>query len=289
MIREANFYQEAYEASHAYIANIGTQLTTRYGFRVLEERDVAIHHPFATTSSTRPFLLNLISSTPSPTTHAQIHIVQLPAELSALLNDYDTSAINPHAMGHPRLTTFSTVLTPTACHITQSTLELPPLNDLISFLQCMLPSATALALTASSCTSAHDDPETMIKRQPDVDFGSAKSEDLEDVLQTPRLAADGQPTERDTISRIDRWRLTSTGVADQLAVDKSAFQAERGLEDKSVEIATVVEVEEIRSRMSTPNPQWLDKNEDLLRDTVGCSYFRRLKELAIAERAQRSG
>ncbi|OCF30426.1 hypothetical protein I317_04418 [Kwoniella heveanensis CBS 569] len=201
MIREADFYQAAYEASKPYILNIGKQLEDRHGFRALEESHVA----------------------------------------------------------------------------------------------CLLPSSTALTLTATTSIVAHptfrNDMETIARSDADARApNSTESGTLDEIPRAHRRAAngkqDGNAAEMNVISRIDAWRLTSRTDEDSggaVVVASSSAPLEEEAEGKLIEIEVCVEIEDVSSRMSTPNPQWLNKNEDMLRETVGCSYFRRLRELAIAE------
>ncbi|WVF70525.1 hypothetical protein IAT40_005315 [Kwoniella sp. CBS 6097] len=284
MVREARFYQEAYEASGAYMSNIGKQLSGRFGFRIVTERDVAIHQPFVISSSDQPLLLNLIASTSTPSGSVQVHIVQLPAQLSAFFDARGNSDARSPLSTHPRLTTFSTLLTPTACHITQKTLDIPLLNDLISFLQCLLPSSTALALTATPSLFAQHSSREIDENGEELVSVSAMSATLDEVLCTPRLAAYGRQDERtmdtDTMSRIDAWRLTSTGDANENREDKPVVPCEGA---QLTQDDNIMEIETVRSMMSTPSADWVDKNEDMSRDAAGCSYFRRLKETTVAE------
>ncbi|WWC99784.1 hypothetical protein V866_006689 [Kwoniella sp. B9012] len=198
LIREPTFYQEAYLASFPYIQAIGNQLKRDWGFREIDEGDVAMFHPFVQTDKDE-LLLNLISQS---TTY---HIIQLPLSLLSL----------PHGLQrHIRLSTFSTVLTSTYTHITPSTYDIPPLKDLISFLQC-----------------------------------SGTSEDMCDGPRPDEGSVNDN--EKDKLISIDSWR-------------------------QDIEVMCPPPP----PRIATPSPKWLDRNEDMLRDTVGCGYYRRLREVA---------
>ncbi|OCF55364.1 hypothetical protein L486_06847 [Kwoniella mangroviensis CBS 10435] len=219
LIREPTFYQEAYLASFLYIQAIGNQLKRDWGFREINEGDVARLHPFIQTDKDE-LLLNLIS--PS-TIH---HIIQLPLSLLSL----------PHGVQcHIRLSTFSTVLTSTYTHVTPSTYDIPPLKDLISFLQCLLPSSDALSLSLSPPLGA-------------IGRCSGTSEDMCDGPRPDEGRENDK--EKDKLISIDSWR-------------------------QDIEVMCPPP-----PRIATPSPRWLDRNEDMLRDTVGCGYYRRLREVA---------
>ncbi|WVW82405.1 hypothetical protein I302_104412 [Kwoniella bestiolae CBS 10118] len=218
LIREPTFYQEAYLASSHYIQAIGNQLKRDWGFREIKQDDVARHQPFLQSNHGHDhhnLLLNLISPT---TPH---HIIQLPLSLLS---------ITRAPKGHMRLSAFSTVLTPSYTHITESTYSIPPLRDLISFFQCLLPSSNALSLSLTPVSSS-------------MGRCSGTSEDLS-------TRTDEEEETKERVSSIDNWR-----------------------QDVGPEVLPP-------TRIATPSPKWLDRNEDMLRDTVGCGYYRRLREVA---------
>ncbi|WVQ62096.1 uncharacterized protein L199_000234 [Kwoniella botswanensis] len=225
LIREPTFYQEAYLASIPYIQTIGNQLKRDWGFREIDEGDVARFQPFIQTDKDE-LLLNLISKS---TTH---HLIQLPLSLLS----------HPHGIQrHVRLSTFSTVLTSTYTHISPSTYDIPPLKDLRSFLQCLLPSSNALLLSLSP-------PSGTIGRC------SGTSEDM----CRPDEGREND-NENDKLISIDSWRQEISVMSPP------------------------------PPRIATPSPQWLDRNEDMLRDTVGCGYYRRLREVAEDQKENENG
>ncbi|WWD09505.1 hypothetical protein V865_007629 [Kwoniella europaea PYCC6329] len=228
LIREPTFYQEAYLASFPYIQAIGNQLKRDWGFREIDEGDVARFHPFIQTDKD-DLLLNLISQS---TTH---HIIQLPLSLLSL----------PHGIQrHVRLSTFSTVLTSTYTHLTPSTYDIPPLKDLISFLQCLLPSSNALSLSLSPPSGT-------------AGRCSGTSEDMGDGPRPDKGRENDN--ENDKLILIDSWR-------------------------QDIEVMSPPP-----PRIATPSPKWLDRNEDMLRDTVGCGYYRRLREVAEDQKESEMG
>nr|XP_018267019.1 uncharacterized protein I303_01000 [Kwoniella dejecticola CBS 10117]OBR89177.1 hypothetical protein I303_01000 [Kwoniella dejecticola CBS 10117] len=137
------------------------------------------------------------------------------------------------------LSAFSTVLTSSYIRITEDTLSIGPLRDLISFLQCLLPSSNALSLApSSSATSSFAIGRCLGTSEGDADLVDRQREDRQ-IEETKGLM-------------IDSWRgavVECTGQDEPQAI-------------------------------STPCTTWLDKNEDMLRDTVGCGYYRRLREVA---------
>ncbi|WWC58455.1 uncharacterized protein I303_100996 [Kwoniella dejecticola CBS 10117] len=140
---------------------------------------------------------------------------------------------------HQNLSAFSTVLTSSYIRITEDTLSIGPLRDLISFLQCLLPSSNALSLApSSSATSSFAIGRCLGTSEGDADLVDRQREDRQ-IEETKGLM-------------IDSWRgavVECTGQDEPQAI-------------------------------STPCTTWLDKNEDMLRDTVGCGYYRRLREVA---------
>ncbi|WWC66528.1 uncharacterized protein I206_100431 [Kwoniella pini CBS 10737] len=225
LIREASFYQEAYLASSSYIRAIGNQLKKDWGFRQIEKSDVSKYQPFLSNNED-DLLLDLICTT------APQHIIQLPINLINL-------KITPKCqMDSLALSSFSTILTSCYVKITDETIIVNPLKDLISFLQCLLPSSNALSLSPPTKTIST--------------FGRCLG--TSEKYSKTRLELEQEEEEKIRNNSIDSWRF-----------EISPSENENEIENKNI---------------NTPCTSWLNKNEEMLRDTVGCGYYRRLREVA---------
>ncbi|WVQ70907.1 hypothetical protein IAR50_000432 [Cryptococcus sp. DSM 104548] len=221
--REPTFYQEAFLSSFPYIQQLQQELVP-YGFREVSIMDEAMLKPVVRPSVPGTMILNLVSAPLSPLTAHEssaiedatgtIHLLQLPVDLTAFIAPIAPfTSIQAACYENQRRVAFATIVSPETCLITPETMAIPPLRDLVYFLQCLLPSSSALSLSLVS----------PIKK--DQVFGADKS-----------LAA-AKEAEEDSINSVALWRQ---GVR--------------------------------------PDVTWLDKNELVLRDTVGCSYFRSLRK-----------
>ncbi|WRT64239.1 uncharacterized protein IL334_001170 [Kwoniella shivajii] len=185
LIREPTFYQEAYVASFPYIQAIGNQLVRECGFRLVQQGDVARYSPFLIDDNDDLLLLNLIS------TSSPVHIIQLPELFTSLISTPET---------HIRLSTFSTVLTSCYIHITESTHSIGPLSDLISFLQCLLPSSNALSLSPTSPTSKSN--------SFDKSFDNIKKSHTTVVKRADQVLNEGEDEdekEKEKLHKVDSW------------------------------------------------------------------------------------
>ncbi|ODO07222.1 hypothetical protein L198_00801 [Cryptococcus wingfieldii CBS 7118] len=220
--REQSFYQEAFFSSLPYIQQLQQQLVP-YGFREINIMDEAMLKPVIQPSFSGSMILNLISAPLSPLTATEslaaeeatgtIHLLQLPLDLTTFFAPVAPyTSVQPACYENQRRIAFATIVSPSTCLITPETMAIPPLRDLIHFLQCLLPSSSALSL--SSVSSATKD------QYPGADRSSAAAKEAED-----------------RVNEVALWRQ---GVK--------------------------------------PDVTWLDKNELVLRDTVGCSYFRSLRK-----------
>ncbi|WVQ82690.1 hypothetical protein IAT38_004822 [Cryptococcus sp. DSM 104549] len=232
--REPSFYQEAFLASSPYLEQIRRALIAEHGFREVNRVDQVPARPLSPHDA---FLLNLISApvspssdTPSsPSTGGTIHLLQLHSELTLLLPH---GASTPPASSSPLgleaqcRVAFATLLTPGACLITDESMAIPPLRDLVHFLQCLLPSHSALALSSPKTLS----PASLTLRTTPSSVNA--------VLER-ELATKTEEKEKAVMNGVERWR---SGVG------------------------------------AGPDAKWLDANEDILRETVGCSYYRHLRE-----------
>ncbi|WWC86344.1 uncharacterized protein L201_001217 [Kwoniella dendrophila CBS 6074] len=243
-IRESNFYQEAYLASFPYIISLGEDLKANWEFREIDENDVARYQPFISSNfdiENDDLILNLIKINNSNI----IQLIQLPKQLSDLSNS--------NSNWHARLSTLSTVLTPSYIRITKETEFIHPLNDLILLLQCLLPSTNNALFSSSSSTTTKQ-------------LGVGRSSNItclenNDNNQKQMQQQQEEEEEKEKISLIDSWReIVPTAVS-------------------SSDIIAAQEP----NRILTPSPKWLDRNEDMLRDTIGCGYYRRLREMAQAK------
>ncbi|WWD17781.1 hypothetical protein CI109_102223 [Kwoniella shandongensis] len=233
--REPSFYQAAYTASMSYLLTIRADLITKYGFREIGMIDEVMSRPFIhhaalvdsdethhhhSEPNAQPMIINLIYTPPdSNVTNREttIHLIQLPYDISSLVR----STHRDDTIGHGSISieSFATLLTPSSCHVTNTTMSIPPLSDLINFLQCLLPSSSALALSPY--------PTAIPPRK---SFTTLDEDDNRREGGEETIVAEGK-----------------------------------------------------NSKVKTPRVKWLDRNEDLLRDTVGCSYYRHLRDVAGKE------
>ncbi|WVO12995.1 hypothetical protein L204_100604 [Cryptococcus depauperatus] len=163
--REASFYQEAFIASLPYIQQLGSLLVSDYGFRQVNAVDVFMLEPVIQSCTPGSTVLNLIStpllplSSPDDITAGTIHLIQLPLDITSLLNCGAFASNSPACLKGMKRIAFATILSSDGCLVTEETFAIPSLRDLVLFLQCLLPSSSALALSLALSTRSHIAPE----------------------------------------------------------------------------------------------------------------------------------